>query len=267
FEEVALLAGGALQDSGLEVSSMGADFRDYNNDGREDLFITALANETFPLFRNEGRGFFLDVTYPSRVGRATVPLSGWSNGIFDFNNDGWKDLFAANGDVQDNTERFSSRRSRQPNLILANRRDGTFEDVTAAAGPALQAAAWHRGAAFGDFDGDGRVDIVVTRLNEPAALLRNTSPVRNHWLALRLRGRRSNRDAIGARVRVVSASGLEQWNHVTTSVGFASSSDPAVHFGLGPDPVARLVEIHWPSGVVQKLENVRAGRRLDIEEP
>jgi hypothetical protein len=267
FTEVAVRAGVAYNDDGRALSSMGVDFRDYNNDGREDLFVTALANETFPLFRNEGRGFFLDVTYPSRVGRATLAFSGWSNGIFDFNNDGWKDLFAANGDVQDNTERFSSRRSRQHNLILVNRRDGTFEDVTAAAGPALLAAAWHRGAAFGDFDGDGRLDIVMTRLNEPAVLLRNTSPAPNHWLALRLRGRRSNRDAIGARVRLVSASGLEQWNHVTTSVGFASSSDRTLHFGLGRDAAARLIEIRWPSGVVQKLENVRADRRLDVEEP
>ncbi|MDW8353242.1 MAG: CRTAC1 family protein [Bryobacterales bacterium] len=267
FTEVAVRAGVAYNDDGQVLSSMGADFRDYDNDGREDLFITALANETFPLFRNEGRGFFFDATYSSRVGRASLPFSGWSNGIFDFNNDGWKDLFAANGDVQDNTELYSSRKARQRNLLLANLKDGTFEDVTAGAGPALQTAAWHRGAAFGDFDGDGRVDAIVTRLNEPAALLRNTSPAANHWLALRLRGHRSNRDGIGARVRVVAASGLEQWNHVTTSVGFACSSDRAVHFGLGKNRLAKLVEVRWPSGVVQRLENVTADRYLDLEEP
>ena len=149
---------------------MGADFRDFDNDGREDVFVTALTNETFPLFRNLGKGFFLDVTHPSLVGRATLPASGWSTGIFDFNNDGYKDIFVAAGDVQDNTELLFSRKSRQSNLVLANLRNGKF------AAQSVGREALHRGAAFGDFDGDGRVDAVVTRLNEPVALYRNTSP-------------------------------------------------------------------------------------------
>jgi hypothetical protein len=159
FTEAAVRAGVAYNDDGRAVSSMGADFRDYDNDGRPDVFVAALANETFPLFRNIGRGFFTDVTYRSRIGGFTLAASGWSNGIYDFNNDGYKDLFAAAGDVQDNTELFSSRKSRQPNVMLVNMKNGTF----AAAG--VSSPALHRGVAFGDFNLDGRVDAVVTRLS------------------------------------------------------------------------------------------------------
>jgi enediyne biosynthesis protein E4 len=267
FSQVALQAGVAFNEDGRALSSMGVDFRDYDNDGRDDLFITALANETFPLFRNLGQGLFDEVTFPARVGRATVAVSGWSNGVFDFNNDGYKDLFIANGDVQDNTELYSSRQSRQPNSILVNQRDGTFADFSRHAGPQFQAVGMHRGAAFGDFDGDGRVDVVVTRLNERAELFRNTSPASNHWLALRLVGSRSNRDGIGARVRVVSASGHVQLNHVATAVGYSSSSAAAVHFGLGKDALVKVVEITWPSGVLQRIENVAVDRYLVVREP
>jgi enediyne biosynthesis protein E4 len=267
FSQVALQAGVAFNEDGRALSSMGVDFRDYDNDGRDDLFVTALANETFPLFRNLGRGLFDEVTFPARVGRATVAVSGWSNGVFDFNNDGYKDLFMANGDVQDNTELYSSRQSRQPNSILINQQDGTFADFSRQAGPQFQAVGMHRGAAFGDFDGDGRVDVAVTRLNEHAELFRNTSPASNHWLALRLVGSRSNRDGIGARVRVVSASRHAQWNHVATAVGYSSSSAAAVHFGLGKDALVKVVEITWPSGVLQRIENVAVDRYLVVREP
>ena len=134
------------------------------------------------------------------------------------------------------------------------------------AGQALRHEALHRGVAFGDIDGDGRVDAVVTILNERAELLRNTSPSPNHWLAFRLRGRRSNRDGIGAKIRVVNSSGREQWNHVTTSTGFACSSDKTVHFGMGKDVAAELVEIRWPSGIRQELKNVRADQYVSIDE-
>jgi hypothetical protein len=258
FREVAIEAGVALNDNGKVVSSMGADFRDYNNDGREDLFVTALAGETFPLFRNLGGGAFEDATYPSRLGRATVRSSGWSTGIFDLNNDGYKDVFTANGDVQGNPER---------NLLLLNQKDGTFADISADAGPAFQQVGQHRGAAFGDFDGDGRLDVVVTRLNGRPELFRNTSPGENHWLSMRLVGRRSNRDGIGARIHLVSESGLGQWNHITTSVGFACSSDRTAHFGLGGSRSAKLVEIDWPSGVHQTMRGLSADRQIVVKEP
>ncbi len=258
FLEVALAAGVAFNDDGRALSSMGADFRDIDNDGRPDLFVTALANETFPLFRNLGKGLFADVTYPSRVGRATVALSGWSNGAFDFNNDGYKDLFSANGDVNDNTELFSSRKSRQPPVVLVN--DGA-SFTAAEAGP----AGMYRGAAFADFDGDGRVDVAASRLNDRAVLLRNTTPKAGHWLALRLEGRRANRDGIGARVKVVTTSGRELFNHATTSVGYASSSDRVVHFGLGDAGKPRSVEVGWPGGAVS-TEDVRANRLLTVSQ-
>ncbi len=267
FREVALTAGVALNADGRAVSSMGADFRDFDNDGLPDLFIAALTNETFPLFRNLGKGQFLDVTYPSGLGRLSLPHSGWSNGIFDLNNDGLKDLFVACGDVNDNTELFSSRKSRQRNLVLLNTGDGKFIDGSAQAGADFQQTGLHRGAAFGDFDLDGRVDVVVSRIGERAELFRNTSSGVGHWIALRLTGRRSNRDAIGARIHLVSSSGREQWNHVTTSTGYACASDKTVFFGLGGDPSVRLLEITWPRGAVQKLENVAGDRYLDLGEP
>jgi hypothetical protein len=267
FREMGLRAGVAFNEDGRALSSMGSDFRDVDNDGREDIFIGALTNETFPLFRGLAGGLFADVTYPGGLGRVTIASSGWSDGIFDLNNDGYKDLFAACGDVDDNTELLSSRKSRQPNMVLVNSgvagSMGFVRDTEACP----REVSMHRGAAFGDFDGDGRVDVVVTRIGEPAELYRNVSPAPNHWLALRLRGRKSNRDAIGARIHLVGASGREQWNHVTTSTGYACSSDKTVFFGLGKDASARRIEIAWPGGARQILENIAADRYLAVEEP
>lgn len=259
FEEIAARAGVAYNDDGVALSSMGVDFRDYDNDGKEDLFITALSNETFPLFRNLG-GRYGDVTYPAGIGKTSYPWSGWSCGMFDFDNDGYKDLFTANGHVMDNEELTSSRQSRQPNLLFINQGNGAFRTQE------LAGAALHRGAAFGDFDRDGRVDVVVTRLNEKPLILRNTSSDTGHWLTLRLEGVRSNRDGIGARVHLISTSG-EQWNRVTTSVGYGGSSDRLVHFGLGQDHVARSIEIEWPSGIRQMLRDIAADRFYTFKEP
>jgi enediyne biosynthesis protein E4 len=267
FTEVAMEAGVAFNDDGRALSSMGVDFRDYDNDGLPDLFITALANETFPLFRNMDKRFFEDVTYRAGVGMATLPFSGWSNAILDFDNDGWKDLFVAAGDVQDNTEVFSSRQSRQPNRILRNRGGASFVDVSERAGKAFQAVALHRGAAFGDFEGDGRLDAIVTSLDKPAVLFRNATPGAGNWIGFRLTGTTSNRDGIGAEIRIVGASGAEQWNSMTTSVGYGGSSEAVVHFGLGADISLKTVEIRWPGGVVQTLEEVEANRYLTVKEP
>jgi hypothetical protein len=259
FRETALQAGVGLNDDGKALSSMGVDFRDLDNDGREDLFVTALANETFQVFRNLGRGRFSDATYPSRVGTISMPVSGWSMGIFDFDNDGSKDVFVAAGDVQDNTEMLSSRKSRQQNLLLLNDGRGVF------AGSSVGPAAMNRGAAFGDFDRDGRVDAVVTRLNEPPVLLRNVMGAGSHWLALKLTGVKSNRDGIGARVTLRSG-GVTQVNHVTTSTRYACSSEPAVHFGLGSNRLADRIEIEWPAGLRQVLTNVPADSYLTVRE-
>jgi len=267
FREAALQAGVAFNENGLAVSSMGADARDLDNDGREDLFVAAMASETFPLFRNLGRGLFTDITYSSGLGRQSLPLTGWSNGIFDFNNDGLKDLFVACSSIDDNTEMFSPRKSKQPNMVLANLGDLRFQDASARAGADFRQAGAHRGVAFGDFDRDGRVDAAVSRIGERAELFRNTSDTGNHWLALRLKGRRSNRDGIGALVRVVGRSGREQWNRATTSTGYGCSSDRTVFFGMGKDAAAKSIEIRWPSGAKQTLTDVSCDRYLAIDEP
>jgi tetratricopeptide (TPR) repeat protein len=259
FREVAFPAGVAVGADGKPLSSMGVDFRDYDNDGRDDLFFTALSNETFPLFRNVGNGDWADMTYPSGIGQSTLPWTGWSTGMFDFNNDGWKDIFVAGGHVMDNAEQSSGQKSRQPNIVFINKGFGRFNSKL------LDGQALHRGAAFGDFDQDGRVDVVVTRLNQQPLVLRNTSDAGN-WITFRLIGHKSNRDGIGARLHLTSRSG-EQWNTVTTSVGYACSSDRIVHFGLGKDTRATSVEIRWPSGVVQKLQELPANRLQIIEEP
>lgn len=258
FSETALAAGVAYNPDGRASSSMGVDFRDYDNDGREDLFVTVLTNERFLLFRNIGAGQFTDASGPGRIASSSLPWTGWSAGMFDFNNDGLKDLFSANGNVNDNAERIGSQKSRQPNVVFLNRGDGGF-DAQTLAGEAL-----YRGAAFGDFDRDGSVDVAVTRLNEAPLVLYNRTRA-GHWLGLRLIGTRSNRDAIGARIRIATSRG-QQWNRITTSVGYAGSSDRVAHFGLGDDTKVDALEIEWPSGIRQTLRGIRAGQYLTIEE-
>ena len=262
FEEVALQAGVALTNNGVAVASMGVDFRDYDNDGRPDISVTALAGETFPLFRNLGNGAFQDATYTSRLGALTASRSGWSNGFFDFNNDGWKDLFTANSDVNDLIDLTSPTHYKQPNGIFANLGNRTFRDVSADAGPDFMAPRAHRGSAFADFDKDGKIDVVVTSLGESAELWQNISPDDNHWLVLKLVGTRSNRDGIGARIQLGSQS-----NHMTTAVGYASSSSQGVHFGTGKVEKIDKVEIRWPSGIVQVLKDVKTNQFLEVREP
>ncbi len=206
FTEAGLAAGVAVVDDGKILSSMGAGSQDFDDDGRPDIFLTALTNETFPLFRNLGNGLFQEVTYKSRIGAASLQQSGWSFGIFDFDNDGWKDIFVANGDVQDNTEIYSSRRSKQQNQLFLNKGDGTFNSVLF--GPARQ----HRGTAFGDFDGDGLVDAAVTTLDGPVELWRNrhrrppqVAWPRAHRRTLQSRRHRRKGAAIGRRAHSARA--------------------------------------------------------------
>lgn len=260
FTEAGFAAGIAIADDGKVLSTMGAEFRDLDNDGWPDIFVTALANETFPLFRNLGNGVFQDVTYRSRIGAASLPHSGWSLGVQDFDLDGWKDIFTANGDVQDNTELFSSRASKQQNQLFLNQGGKTFTSTL------FGSRAQHRGAALGDLDGDGRTDAVVSVLNGPAKLYRNRLGDGRNWIALRLAGTKSNRDAIGAKVRV-AAGGLTQYNHVSTSTGYQCSSEKTLRFGIGGAAKADEVEITWPSGKRQTLRDVPAGRIIEVAEP
>jgi enediyne biosynthesis protein E4 len=265
FEEAAFEQGVALVEDGDFVSGMGLDFRDYNNDGYPDIVFVALNGQTFPLFMNKSGKGFEEVTFPTGMRQLSRNMSGYGAGFFDFDNDGWKDLFVSRGHVESiDTPTYEVN---QHNSVFRNPGPtGQWQALTAEAGLNASPPARHRGAAFGDFDGDGRVDVVATALGKNAELWMNASPNAGHWLDIALEGVKSNRDGIGARIKVVTSTGA-QFNHKTTSVGYASSSDGPVHFGLGADSKAKLVEIHWPSGKIQTLQDVAADRVLRVQEP
>ena len=267
FEEVGELAGVAYGSNGKALSGMGSDFRDVNNDGLADIWHTAVEFETFPLYQNRGRGEFADVTVSGALARATSQMSGWGNGIFDFDNDGWKDLFVARSNVLDNISQLvAERQYPERNSVFRNLGNGRFEDVAGEAGPDFERAAAHRGAAFGDVDNDGRVDAVVTVLNGAVKIFHNISSQRNHWILLKLEGSKSNRLGIGAQIRITAEDGHMQWNEVTTAVGYASSSDSRVHFGLGSNRHIREIEIRWPSGIRQTLHDLDVDRIVAVRE-
>src|SRR5438552_910118 len=267
FEEVGVTAGVSYAADGETLSGMGSDFRDVNNDGLPDIWHTAVEREEFPFFTNTGTGDFVDMTVASGLG-STSDMSGWSNGMFDFDNDGWKDLFVARSNVLDNISVLKPMRHYQePNSVFRNLGNGKFADVSSLAGPDSQLEAAHRGAAFGDLDNDGRIDVVLSVLNGPAKILHNVSDNANHWILLRLVGTKSNRMGIGAQIRLVAQNGSVQWNEATTAVGYASSSDPRVHFGLGQNKRISSIEIRWPSGITQALRDVIADQVLTVKEP
>jgi hypothetical protein len=266
FDEVGVEAGVAYTDDGIPVSSMGVDFRDYRNDGKPGIFITALGGETFPLYRNEGNDLFTMDTYPANIGFSTYKMSGWGAGIVDFNNDGYKDLFSANSHVSENADIDPQQHYLQTNAIFENMKDNTFQDVSTHAGPGLGLRAAHRGAAFGDLNNDGKIDIVVSVIAGHAELLYNTTANGNHWLLIQTIGTKSNRDGIGTQIKLTSQSGLVQFNQVTTAGSYASSSDKRVHFGLGRDKLAKEITLRWPSGRVQTLHNVKADQILRVTE-
>jgi hypothetical protein len=215
----------------------------------------------FPLFRNQGKGWFRDVSYRSRLGPLTIGRSGWSPGIFDFDNDGWKDLFVSGSHVNDTVEQFEAAKYKTPNAIFVNAGDGTFRDGSPAAGEDFQAAAAHRGSAFADFNNDGRLDVAVSVIGGRAELWENVTPEAGGWLLVKTTGRRSNRDGIGAQVRL-----LNQANQMGSNVGYASSSHFGVHFGTGGASQVD-VEIRWPGGTRQVIRGVKAGQVLRVEEP
>jgi hypothetical protein len=267
FEEIGVNAGVAYAPDGGALSGMGSDFRDVNNDGSPDIWYTAVEHETFPMLINQGGGSFVDQSATDGL-RSTVDMSGWGNGIFDFDNDGWKDLFVARSNVMDNITLLNpSRTYEEPNAVFRNLGNGKFEDVSATAGPDFQLKAVHRGVAFGDLDNDGHIDAVVSVLGGPVKLFHNVSPTTNHWILLKLVGTKSNRMGIGAQIHIVTPDNKPQWNEVTTATGYASSSDSRVHFGLAANTRIKEIEIRWPSGIRQMLRDVAVDRILTVEEP
>jgi hypothetical protein len=267
FTNVATEFDMAYDEDGKTFAGMGIDFADYDNDGFPDVLIDALSGQRYALFRNRGGRSFEYVSGPAGVAGITEKHSGWGAKFFDYDNDGWKDLLVVQGHVMDNIELTQPAfRYREPLLLLRNRK-GKFEDVSKQSGRVFQTALAARGAAFGDLNNDGFVDVAINCNDGPALVLMNQGGNGNHWLLVNTVGTRSNRDGIGARIRLVLDEGVEQHGFVSTAGSYASASDKRVHFGLGAYTVARLLEIAWPGGTVQRVENVKADQVITMKEP
>jgi hypothetical protein len=266
FEEVALMSGLAYDQNGHVFAGMGADFGDYENSGWPAVFVNALANQKYKLFRNE-KGKFDDVTDAIGLGALTISHSGWGAKWIDDDNDGRLDLFVAQGHVMDNIELTEPRlRYREAPLLLKNE-PNRFRDMSGQGGSVFRAPLAARGAAFGDLDNDGRIDVAINCNDGPALILRSQSNDGNHWLTLNLVGSVSNRDAIGAKIRLLSDHSPQQTAFVSTAGSYISASDKRVHFGLGPRKKVQRIEITWPSGTVQRLESVAADQIVTVREP
>jgi hypothetical protein len=265
FEDVGLASGIAADGDGRTYAGMGVDFADYNNDGLPDVVVTDLANQMYALYKNNGDGTFSYGSYDSGLGRITRSHSGWGVRFIDYDNDGWKDLLIAQGHDLDTVElNYPNLHYREPMLLVQNTGQG-FVDVSSDSGSIFHEAWLGRGLAIGDIDNDGRLDAVVTTNDGLVHILHNETQTANHWLTLKLIGHKSNRDAIGAEIKLVTGKG-PQFATVTTASSYLSSSDKRVHFGLGLETVAKTVEIHWPSGIVQTLKDVPADHILEIDE-
>ena len=267
FEENSLISGVSYDADGRTYAGMGVDFADYNNDGLPDLVVDDLANQMYALYQNEANGSFSYATQAAGLGRMSLLHSGWGLHFLDYDNDGWKDLLIAQGHDLDTIELTSPNLHYREPMLLARNTGKKFVDVSAGSGAVFQQAWLGRGLAVGDIDNDGKIDAVVTTNDGPAYILRNLTKTQNHWLTLNLVGHKSNRDAIGASVKIVSAKTGVQYGTVSTAGSYLSSSDKRLHFGLGPDAIVDTLEIRWPSGIRQKLSAVHGDQLLLVNEP
>ena len=260
FSEIGFESGTALDKNGNEQGCMGVTLGDYDHDGLLDLFITNFDDEYNVLYRNAGRGSFVDVSYESGVAMISLPYVGWGTKFFDYDNDGWLDLFVANGHAYPQRGRY-----RQRKLLHRNNRDGTFSEVAAQFGSALMEERASRGTAFGDIDNDGDVDIVVNDLDSVPQLLRNDGGSKNNWISVRTIGTKSNRNGIGAKVKVVSGD-LIQLDEVRSGGSYISQNDLKLHFGLEKRTSVDLIQVRWPSGAVDTLTNVSVNKIVTVKE-
>jgi len=260
FSEIGFESGTALDKNGNEQGCMGVTLGDYDHDGLLDLFITNFDDEHNVLYRNAGKGSFVDVSYEAGVAMISLPYVGWGTKFFDYDNDGWVDLFVANGHAYPQRDRY-----RQRKLLHRNNRDGTFSEVAAQSGSALMEERASRGTAFGDIDNDGDVDIVVNDLDGAPQLLRNDGGNKNNWIIVKTSGTKSNRNGIGAKVKVV-AGDLTQLDEVRSGGSYISQNDLKLHFGLEKRTSVDLIQVRWPSGAVDTLTNVTVNKVVTVKE-
>jgi enediyne biosynthesis protein E4 len=267
FEEVALFTGVAMDQDGNSFAGMGVDVADYDNDGLLDIVVTNLSNEAYALYRNEGEGRFAYASDGSGLTRISRMFAGWGVRFMDHNNNGWRDLFIIQGHVLDTIEISSPHlRYAQPPFLLKNVQGQSFVNISEQCGEVFSRSFVGRGLAIGDLDNDGDLDVVVSVLDGPALVLRNEGGNRRNWLILDLTGTRSNRDGIGAEIQLVTESGLNKFATVTTTSSYQSANDRRVHFGLGEDKVVPRIEIRWPSGRRQTLEDIPVNQILKVTE-
>ena len=266
FKDVSYISGTAVGNDGGEMAGMGIAICDYNHTGRFSIYVTNFEDQNNSLYRNDGGLAFSEVSSAAKIGSITVPYMGWGTGCVDFDNDGWPDLFVVNGHVYPQVDALTNgAKYREKKLVFQNQHDGTFRDVSSQAGPAISVPEVSRGAAFGDLDNDGRIDVVVENIDGSPLVLRNVTKSNDHWITIQLVGTKSNRLALGAKV-IATAGSLVQVDEVRSGGSYLSQNDLRVHFGLGNNKAVDRLDIRWPGGATETLKNLQADRFYYIKE-